>query len=151
MILRKETFMANEDYNPCQCDGAGFCKRYGNVVTETMYNKCKRSAHYRQAFERFFIEDMAQSERNEEYYKQKIENDKKKQFLDEVIQEVEKEGIDAANEEVQEAGLGTVLANVFSKFGITEEKMEEWSGMGGCGCSKRKKFLNKILPFKKTL
>ena len=59
----------NEDYNPCQCDGAGFCKRYGNVVTETMYNKCKRSAHYRQAFERFFIEDMAQSERNEEYYK----------------------------------------------------------------------------------
>ena len=94
---------------------------------------------------------MAQSERNEEYYKQKIENDKKKQFLDEVIQEVEKEGIDAANEEVQEAGLGTVLANVFSKFGITEEKMEEWSGLGGCGCSKRKQFLNKILPFKKTL
>ena len=142
--------MANEDYNPCQCSGAGFCKRYGNVVTEDMHSKCQRSAHYRKAFERFFVTDMAESDRNEEYYKKRIEDDKKKQFLDNVIEEVEKEGIDASNEEVQEEGLGTVLANVFSKFGITEEKVEEWSGLGGCGCSKRKKFLNKILSFKKT-
>ena len=62
------------------------------------------------------------------------------------MQAVEEEGVDAANPN-EEEGLGTVLAKVFSKFGITEEKMEEWSGMGGCGCSKRKKFLNKILPF----
>ena len=142
--------MAKEDYNPCECSGAGFCKRYGSAVSENMYLKCQRSAHYRQAFERFYIETMPESKRNEQLYKQKIEDQKKKRFLDDVIEEVEKEGIDASNEEVQEEGLGTVLANVFSKFGITEEKVEEWSGLGGCGCSKRKKFLNKILSFKKT-
>ena len=59
--------------------------------------------------------------------------------------------IEDANGTAWEVGLGTVLSKVFSKFGITEEKMEEWSGMGGCGCSKRKKFLDKILPFKKRL
>ena len=141
----------SQDYNPCQCSGAGFCKRYGSAVTTDIHSKCQRSAHYRKAFERFFVNTMPESERNEEYYKYRIEEGKKAKELDKVITEVEKEGIDASNEEVQEEGLGTVLANVFSKFGITEEKVEEWSGLGGCGCSKRKKFLNKILPFKKTL
>jgi len=142
--------MANEDYNPCQCSGAGFCKRYGSEITEDMYSKCQRSAHYRKAFERFFVDSMAESERNEQYYQERLKYNTKVKTLDNVIEEVEKEGIDASNEEVQEEGLGTVLANVFSKFGITEEKVEEWSGLGGCGCSKRKKFLNKILSFKKT-
>ena len=67
-------------------------------------------------------------------------------LVDDVMKEVEKQGIDTASEEA-EVGLGTVLSKVFSKFGITEEKIEEWSGVGGCGCGKRKKFLNKILPF----
>ena len=64
--------MAKEDYNPCECSGAGFCKRYGSAVSENMYLKCQRSAHYRQAFERFFIETMPESKRNEQLYKQKI-------------------------------------------------------------------------------
>lgn len=141
--------MANQDYNPCQCEGAGFCKRYGNVITTNMHYRCKNSAHYRKALETFFIDDLDKTMVNEEMYNKKVEREKKQKLLDNVITEVEKEGIDASNEEVEE-GLGTVLANVFSKFGITEEKIEEWSGLGGCGCSKRKKFLNKILPFKKS-
>ena len=141
--------MSNEDYHPCECEQAGFCTRYANVVTPNMHQRCKNSAHYRKALETFFIDDLDKGMVNKEQYEHQQKQKQERQLLDEVIYNVEKAGVDATNEEVEE-GLGTVLANVFSKFGITEEKVEEWSGMGGCGCSKRKKFLNKILPFKKT-
>ena len=140
----------NEDYNPCQCDGAGFCKRYGSEVTENTYNLCKHKAVYREGFEIAFADPAEESVRNEEAYLISKKRTANRNLVDDVMKEVEKEGIDTSSEEA-EAGLGTVLSKVFSKFGITEEKMEEWSGMGGCGCSKRKKFLDKILPFKKRL
>jgi len=140
----------NEDYNPCQCDGAGFCKRYGSEVTQNTYNLCKHKAVYRKGFEIAFADTADESVRNEEAYLISQQRTANRNLVDDVMKEVEKQGIDTSSEEA-EAGLGTVLSKVFSKFGITEEKMEEWSGMGGCGCSKRKKFLDKILPFKKRL
>ena len=140
----------NEDYNPCQCDGAGFCKRYGSEVTQNTYNLCKHKAVYREGFEIAFADIAEESVRNEEAYLISKKRTANRNLVDDVMKEVEKEGIDTSSEEA-EAGLGTVLSKVFSKFGITEDKMEEWSGMGGCGCSKRKKFLDKILPFKKRL
>ena len=139
-----------EEYNPCQCAGAGFCSRYGVEVSEHTYNCCKQHEIYRRNFEISFSDTADERYRNEESYNQKIIDDKERGLVDKVMQAVEEEGVDAANPN-EEEGLGTVLSKVFSKFGITEEKMEEWSGMGGCGCSKRKQFLNKILPFKKTL
>ena len=33
---------------------------------------------------------------------------------------------------------------------LIKEAVEKWAGIGGCGCDKRKQFLNKILPFKKS-
>ena len=57
--------------------------------------------------------------------------------------------LDVNNEEGHE-GLGDLLGSVFSKLGITDEAVEKWAGIGGCGCDKRKQFLNKILPFKKS-
>tara|TARA_R110002020_G_scaffold134354_1_gene299893 strand:+ start:164 stop:589 length:426 start_codon:yes stop_codon:yes gene_type:complete len=140
----------NEDYNPCECNGAGFCKRYGSEVTENTYKLCKHKAVYRKGFEIAFADTAEESVRNEEAYLRSQEIRASRNLVDDVMKEVEKEGIDTSSEEAEE-GLGTVLSKVFSKFGITEEKIEEWSGVGGCGCGKRKKFLNKILPFKKTL
>ena len=141
--------MNNEDYHPCECNGAGFCKRYGSEVTQNTYNLCKTSSVYREGFEIAFADTAEESIRNEEAYLYNKKQEEERALVDDVMHEVEKHGINAENEEVEE-GLGTILANVFSKFGITEKKMEEWSGLGGCGCSKRKKFLNKILPFKKS-
>ena len=47
-------------------------------------------------------------------------------------------------------GLGDLISNVLSKLGITEETVNRWLGIqAGCGCNKRKKFLNTILPFRK--
>ena len=39
--------------------------------------------------------------------------------------------------------------NLMSKLGVTEEKIQKWSNIGGCGCGARKKFLNQILSFRK--
>ena len=69
--------------------------------------------------------------------------------LDKVVNELEKQGITLDNYKENKEGLGDVISNVFSKFGISEATVEKWSGIGGCGCQKRKKFLNKIIPFRK--
>jgi hypothetical protein len=72
-----------------------------------------------------------------------------KEKLDLVVNALEKEGINLKNYEEKKDGLGDVIGNVFSKLGITEETVQKWSGLEGCGCQKRKKFLNKIIPFRK--
>tara|TARA_R110000824_G_scaffold11663_5_gene51123 strand:- start:54 stop:356 length:303 start_codon:yes stop_codon:yes gene_type:complete len=73
-------------------------------------------------------------------------NEQKK--LDAVVIALEKEGVNLKNYQEKKDGLGDVIGNVFSKLGITEEIVDKWSGIGGCGCQKRKKFLNKIIPFR---
>jgi hypothetical protein len=45
-------------------------------------------------------------------------------------------------------GVGDTLEKVFSKFGVTEKTIEKFSGIGGCGCQKVKKFLNQIFPYR---
>ena len=70
--------------------------------------------------------------------------------LDEVVKKVEEAGVTVDNYTEKQEGLGDLLGNVFSRLGITEEAVEKWAGIGGCGCDKRKKFLNKILPFRKS-
>ena len=72
------------------------------------------------------------------------------QQLDKVVAKIEEEGINLDNYKENKEGLGDVISGVLSKLGITSESMDKWSGLkGGCGCSKRQKFLNKILPFSK--
>ena len=46
-------------------------------------------------------------------------------------------------------GLGDTIERVLSKMGITSEKIERVFNVdeGGCGCEKRKKFLNAIFPY----
>lgn len=74
------------------------------------------------------------------------------QKLDEVISYLEQEeDVKLENHTHKDPeGLGDSLYRVFSKFGITEEWIGEAMGIGGCGCSKRRKFLNQIFPYRKN-
>jgi hypothetical protein len=67
--------------------------------------------------------------------------------MDEIIQDLEKQNISLETNE--QAGLGDLVENVLTKFGITEERFKSWFNLKECECSKRKKYLNKLLSWKK--
>lgn len=70
--------------------------------------------------------------------------------LDKAISELQENGLDINNyEEKEHAGLGDLVESVLSKFGITEERIKLLTGLQGCGCEKRKQWLNKVFSFKK--
>lgn len=70
--------------------------------------------------------------------------------LNEVISTMAKEGITPDNYEEKKEGLGDAISKALSKIGLTSDAVEKLLGLhGGCGCDKRKKFLNKLLPFSK--
>ncbi len=73
-----------------------------------------------------------------------------KQKLDEVVKHLEEvEDIKLENFQHKDPeGLGDTLERVFAKFGITEDFISKAAGIGGCGCQKRKKFLNTIFPYR---
>lgn len=75
------------------------------------------------------------------------ENLKIAKEMDEVIKDLEAQNISL--DVVEETGLGDLVENVLSKFGVTEEKFKSWFNLKECGCSKRKKYLNKLLSWKK--
>lgn len=75
------------------------------------------------------------------------ENLKIAKEMDEVIKNLEAQNISL--DVVEETGLGDLVENVLSKFGVTEEKFKSWFNLKECGCSKRKKYLNKLLSWKK--
>ena len=79
-------------------------------------------------------------------------NEKEKsdyELADVIIDELGKIGINENNIQEQSEGLGDTLEKVLSKIGISKERFERLPGMGGCGCDARKKFLNKIFPYRK--
>lgn len=75
-------------------------------------------------------------------------NEQKKQKLDQVISELESQGIQPHSVRNSE-GLGNTLEKAFSKFGITEDLIKEWTGLKECGCTKRKQWLNRVFPYRK--
>lgn len=74
-------------------------------------------------------------------------NDEDEQLLENVIEELEKEGADINDPNM--IGMGDVVKGVFEKFGITEERFKKWTGKKRCGCLKRQQWLNKLIPFSK--
>lgn len=76
------------------------------------------------------------------------ENLKIQKEIDEVIGDLESQNISLETNE--QTGLGDVVENILGKFGITEEKFKSWLNLKECGCSKRKKYLNKLLSWKKV-
>jgi|10_taG_2_1085330.scaffolds.fasta_scaffold00149_40 hypothetical protein len=71
--------------------------------------------------------------------------------IDEVVAHLEKnEDIRLDNIHTKDSqGVGDTLHKVFEKFGLTEEGIQQASGMRWCGCHKRRQFLNRIFPYRK--
>tara|TARA_Y100000310_G_scaffold67086_1_gene62416 strand:- start:585 stop:1034 length:450 start_codon:yes stop_codon:yes gene_type:complete len=137
--------------NECQCSEAGFCPVYGITMTKRLHRLCQTDEVWRKNFQNFFAPPANEAERQEreDRTKESRKMSANKKRLDEVINEVEESGVNLDNYEEKQEGLGNLLAGIFGKLGITEKSVEEWSGIQGCGCDKRKQFLNKILPFRK--
>lgn len=86
-----------------------------------------------------------------EYIKRRDKVMAEQQQLQQVVDNIKEGGVTSENYQENTEGLGDLISNALSKFGITEETVKKWSGTqkGGCGCDKRKQFLNAILPFRK--
>ena len=137
----------------CQCESAGYCPLYGIKMTPRLHCLCKNDKIWRDNFQNFFNppQDEASIKAREEHAIESKIMREHGQKLDEVIAEVEEAGISVDDEAIEYEGVGDVLGSIFGKLGVTEQSIEKWAGLGGgCGCSKRKKFLNKILPFRKS-
>ena len=79
-----------------------------------------------------------------------MENQRKiREEMDEVIEELESCGLQFNNNENEVEGLGDLVESVLSKFGITQERYKKWRGLKECNCTKRKKWLNGVLSWKK--
>jgi len=69
--------------------------------------------------------------------------------MNQVIKELENRGI-SVNSHVDKdtKGLGDVVEDVLTKFGVTEERFKKWFNLKECNCSKRKKWLNGLFSWK---
>ena len=76
-----------------------------------------------------------------------------KDEIDGFINELEKRGIQYDSHKVQDGdltGLGDVVESVLTSMGITQERFKSWFGLEECNCTKRKKWLNNLLSWKKS-
>ena len=71
--------------------------------------------------------------------------------MDEVIKELETKGLNKdSHTESYVVGLGDVVEEVLTRFGITQERFKEWFNLKECGCSKRKAWLNNLFSWKRN-
>lgn len=71
-----------------------------------------------------------------------------KQEIDKVIADLERQGINSSSHYQITVGLGDVIETTLQKFGITEDRFKNWFNLKGCGCKKRKQWLNGVLSWK---
>ena len=85
------------------------------------------------------------------YYVREAKMNDIKQEMNQVINELEKNGININSHlESDTIGMGDIIEAALKKFGITEERFKQWFNLKECGCSKRKKWLNGIFSWKKN-
>ena len=75
-------------------------------------------------------------------------NDEEEQELDRVIFNLEQQGVTPHNYD-EVVGLGDMVESTLERLGITEERFKSWFNLKECNCSKRKKWLNNILSWRK--
>ena len=75
-----------------------------------------------------------------------------KDEINQVIKELEEKGVGSQTslEELETRGLGDVIELTLEKFGITQERFKDWFNLKECNCTKRKRYLNNILSWKKN-
>ena len=76
------------------------------------------------------------------------ENDQIQKEMDQVVDELEKQGIRFNSKEEEHTGLGDVLESTLKTFGITEERFKKWFNLKECNCNKRKKWLNNLFSWR---
>ena len=154
-------------YRACACKGPGFCPRYKKMMSQAHWSLCKVSEKHRMLFDEMagnFIFGMIHF-KNENIReeaveaikfleKEKIEKRSKKKMdvnaANKAINELKNEGIDLTQLGInKEEGLGDTVERVLTKFGLTKDLMTKIAGKS-CGCSERKKWLNKLLPYAKN-
>ena len=142
-------------------------KEMQNAIRAMLEQESKEYENKKRAYREYMLQ---QKKKEIEYYKslsseeQKIYKQKRiedlkhyekakaeQQQLKKVVDNIQEAGVTSENYQENTEGLGDLISNTLSKFGITEETIKKWSGTqeGGCGCDKRKQFLNSILPFRK--
>jgi len=153
------------EYKPCECLGHGFCSRYNREMSEDLYLLCKSREDYRKMFDLQLTEqdrlEALRLKEEKKTIKERLEeidlsedplldeNKKTDKVLEYVFtEEMGKIGINEENIEENSEGLGDTISKVLKKIGITEDRFEKLSGAGGCGCSGRKTFLNKLFPYR---
>jgi len=72
-----------------------------------------------------------------------------RQEMDKVIDELQAKGInpETTQEEIQRRGLGDVVEDTLTRFGITQERYKQWFGLQECNCTARKKWLNNFFSW----
>lgn len=69
--------------------------------------------------------------------------------MNQVITELEKRGVDVNSHLTGDVkGLGDVVEDVLTTFGITQERFKKWFNLEECNCTKRKKWLNGLFSWK---
>jgi len=136
----------------CICDGPGFCPCYGTKLTQRLHTKCKTSQKWRDNFTHFFAS--TSSDETKAFGSAKADAVMEGIRRRETARKKEEKGLNEAMSEIQSRsqgadmdGLGDLVENVLTKFGITQEKVQSALGTPDCGCSKRKQFLNRLFPF----
>ena len=77
------------------------------------------------------------------------ENTNIKGEMDDVIEALERKGINFNTSEDEYTGLGAAVESVLNTFGITQERFKAWFNLKECNCNKRKKWLNNLFSWKK--
>lgn len=75
------------------------------------------------------------------------ENDKIREEMQPILDELKQKGINFDTNEQQVVGLGDVVEDVLNKFGITQERFKKWMGLKECNCTERKKWLNNLFSW----
>lgn len=70
--------------------------------------------------------------------------------MDKVIKALEDKGITLHSHTEDRVGLGDIVEEVLTSFGITQERFKEWFNLKECNCSKRKAWLNSLFSWKKN-
>ena len=72
-----------------------------------------------------------------------------RQEIDKVVAELRNSDVSEkmTDEKISQRGLGDLVERVLTRFGITQERFKQWTGLEECGCTGRKAWLNRLVSW----